>query len=119
MVIDAYEYRKVATFDVPGAYLHTDLYKDKFTILLLEGKFVDIICDINPKYKQHVSFKYGRNTLYLCILKAIYGMIEYALLCRNIYVSVLKNMGFQLNPYVMCMTNKDINSKQCTIAWYV
>ena len=65
----------MATFDVPGAYLQTDLHKDKFTLLLLEGNFGDIKCDINPEYKQHVRFKACRKTLYIRILKAIYEII--------------------------------------------
>ena len=28
-------------------------------------------------------------------------------------------MGFTLNPYDKCMSNKMINGKQCTIAWHV
>ena len=75
MVIDAYDDRKVATFGVPGAYLHRDLPKDKFTLLLLEIKSMDIMYDINPEYKQNARFKYGRKTLYLRIIEAIYGII--------------------------------------------
>ena len=75
MLIDAYEDKKMANFDVSGAYLQTDLPKYKFVLLLLEGKFVDVMCDINPEYKKHVRFKYCRNTLYLCNSKAMYGMI--------------------------------------------
>ena len=29
LVIDAYEVRGVATFDIPGAYLHVDMPKNK------------------------------------------------------------------------------------------
>ena len=119
MVIDAYEDREVATFDVPGVYLQIDLPKYKLTLLLLEGKFVDIICDINPKYKHHARFKDGRKTFYLRIIKAIYWMVESDLLCYELYMSVLKEMGFQLNPYDICAANKDINGKQCAIACYV
>ena len=90
-----------------------------FTLLLLKGNFFDIVCDINPDYKQHVRFKYGRNKLYLRILKVIYGMIESALLWYEIYVSLRKDMGFQLNTYYMCVANKNINGKQCAIDWYV
>ena len=93
MVIDAHKDRKVVSFDVPGAYLQTDLPKDKSTILLLEGKCVDIMCNANTKYKQHFMFKDGRKTLYLLIIKAIYGIIEYALLWYKLYMDVLKNMG--------------------------
>ena len=28
-------------------------------------------------------------------------------------------MGFQINPYDMCVANKHINRKQCTIDWYL
>ena len=99
MVIDSHEGRKVATFDVPGAYLHTYLPKDKFTLLLLEGNFVDIMCDINPEYKQHISTKDSRKTLYLRTLKDICGMIESELLWYELYTSVIKDMSFQINPY--------------------
>ena len=119
MVIDSYEDRKVVTLDVPGVYLQTDLTKDKFTLLLMEGNFLDIMCDINTDYKQNVRFKYGRKTLNLYIIEAIYGIIESALLWYYIYVSVIKDMRFQLNIYYMCVVNNYINGKHCTIAWYV
>ena len=112
MAIDAYEGRKVATFDITGAYLQTDIPKDKFMLILLEGKFVDIMCEINTEYKQHVSTTDGRNTLYLRILKAIYGMIEYALLWYELYGILLKVIGFQINTYDMCVAKKDINRKK-------
>ena len=44
MMIDAFEGRRVATFDVPGAYLQTDLPEEKFALFKLEGQFVDIMC---------------------------------------------------------------------------
>ena len=119
MMIDAYADIKVEIFDPPGAYLQTDLPKVKFTLLLLEGKIVDIMCDINTEYKHQVRFKHGRKILYICILKAIYGIIESDLIWYELYMSVLKNMGFQLNPYDMCVANKDIKWKQCTTAWNV
>ena len=34
-------------------------------------------------------------------------------------MSVLKDMGFQLNPNDMCVVHKDTNGKHCTIVWYV
>ena len=47
VLIDAYEYIKVETLNVPGDYLQKDLPKDKFAILLLEGIFLYIMYDIN------------------------------------------------------------------------
>lgn len=91
----------------------------KFVLLKLEGKFVSIMCEINPEHRKYVTIENGVEVLYLRILKALYGMIESAPLWYELYVSVLKDMGFKLNPYDMCEENKNINDKQCTIAWYV
>ena len=57
--------------------------------------------------------------MYLKILKAIYGMIESALLWYSLYTEVLQKEGFEINPYDRCVANKSIDGTQCTIAWYV
>ena len=41
----AHEKRKVVSFDVPGAFLQADIPKDKFRLLKLEDKYVDIMCE--------------------------------------------------------------------------
>ena len=35
------------------------------------------------------------------------------------YSETLSKEGFEINPYGGCVANKEINSKQCTIMWYV
>ena len=117
LTIDAHERRKVTVFDVPGAYLQIDLPKDKFVLLMLEDQFLDIMCSINPKYYVHVRTEGGRKFFYLRIRKAIYGMVESAFLWYDLFVNALKDMGFVLNPYDMCVAIKTINGKQCTVAW--
>jgi len=42
-LIDAVEYRDVAIFDVPSAFLQASFPEDKFVVVKIEGKFVDII----------------------------------------------------------------------------
>ena len=79
-MIAAHERRRVISFDVPGAYLHADIPKDKFRILKLENNYVDIMCEVNPELNSYVRVENGRKVLYLQILKALYGMIESALL---------------------------------------
>ena len=119
LLINAYEERDTAIFDVPGAYLHAKIPDDKFAILKIEGEFVDIMCDVNPEYKDDVRYENGKKVLYVQILMALYGMIESALLWYTLYVEVLHKEGFEINPYDRCVANKVINGKQCTIAWYV
>ena len=92
-MIDVYEDRKVATLDLPGAFLQTEHPKDKFTLLLQEGKFVGIVFDINPKYKQHVRFKYSRKIFYLRIIKAINGLFESSLLWYELYLGVFNQFS--------------------------
>jgi len=115
----AHEKRKVVSFDVPGAFLQADIPKDKFRLLKLEGKYVDIMCEVNPEYSKNVRIENGKKVLYLQILKALYGMIESALLWYELFVTVLQEQGFELNPYDKCIANKIINGSQCTISWYV
>ena len=119
LAIDAHEKRDVAIFDVPGAYLHAEMPPDKQILLKLKGKFVDIMCDVNPEHKTNIIEEKNQKVLYLWVTRAIYGCIESAMLWYDLYVSVLEKMGFKLNPYDKCVANKIINGKQCTICFYV
>ena len=78
-IIDSIEDRKVQTFDVPGVYLHAEIPEDERVFMKFEKEFIDIMCEVNPEYKEHVRFKNGKKVLYVQVLKAIYGMIESAL----------------------------------------
>ena len=48
LLIEAHEERAVQNFDFPGAYLHASLPDDKVVHMKFEGKFVDIMCKVNP-----------------------------------------------------------------------
>ena len=119
LLVDAHEGRAVGIFDIPGAYLHAEMPKEKLVIMKLRGEFVDIMCEVNPKYKPFVKIENGKKVLYLRVLRAIYGCIESALLWYDLFSSTLAKMGFTINPYDRCVANKIINGKQCTIVWYV
>ena len=84
----------------------------------LVGRFVDIMCEVNPEYKQYVRYERGIKVLYLRVLRAIYGCLESALLWYNLYSTTLVKLGFELNPYDLCVANKIIDGTQCTIAFY-
>ena len=120
-MMDAYEELEVGIFDIPGAYLHAKMEhkKDHRILLVLQYKFVDMMCDVNPKYLPFVQIINGRKVLYLKILRALYGCIESALLWYQLFSSTLVSMGFEINPYDQCVANKTIDGEQCTITWYV
>ena len=84
LVIDSYEKSYVAIADVPGAYLHAEMSSEKLILLKLRGRFVDIMCSINPEYKPHVRYEGKCKALYLRVLRTIYGCLESALLWYNL-----------------------------------
>ena len=96
MVVAAYANRKHATCDVTSAYLHADM--DNFVVIKIQGQIVDILCAKNPSYKDFVVMEDGKQTLYMQLLKALYGCIKPALLWYNLFTDTLKEMGFELNP---------------------
>jgi hypothetical protein len=49
-LMDAIEGRRVATCDIPGAFLQADWPADRDCYLKFEGAMVSMICDIDPKY---------------------------------------------------------------------
>ena len=53
------------------------------------------MCEVNPEYVPHVRMENKNKVLYVQILKALYGMIESALLWYNLYTEVLQNEGFE------------------------
>ena len=58
---------------------------DKFILLNIEGKFVDIMCGVNPKHKKNVHVENLVTVIYIRLLKAIYRYMESALLWYGIY----------------------------------
>ena len=61
----------------------------------------------------------GIKVLYMRVLRSIYGCIKAAMLWYDLYTQKLKELGFELNAYDMCVANKIINGQQCKIFWHV
>ena len=119
LLIDIFEGRDVAIYNIPGAYLHAEMPEEHRVILKIKGKFVDIMCRVNPEFQKHVLIERGRKVLYLQVLRALYGCIRSALLWYNLFSQTLEKEGYVINPYDRCVANKTIDKKQCTMVWYV
>ena len=51
----------------------------------IRGPLVDMLVEIDPMtYKDHVVLKNGKKVLYVHVLKAIYGMLQSAMLFYKI-----------------------------------
>ncbi|KAG7352414.1 reverse transcriptase RNA-dependent DNA polymerase [Nitzschia inconspicua] len=62
----------------------------------------------------------GKKVLYKQLDKALYGAVQRALLFwKKLPTFVVDTLGFEINRYDACVANKIVNSKPCTIAWYM
>ena len=93
LLIDAKEKCDVAIFNIPSAYLHTYMSKHKKMVLKFVGKFIEIMCEVDPRYKRYVRIEGGTKVFYTRIVKALYGCLESALLWYKVYSGVLKEMA--------------------------
>ena len=46
---------------------------DKFSFFKIEGEFMDIIYEVDPKHKKNVRIENGVKVIYLILLKYLYG----------------------------------------------
>ncbi len=77
--IDAKEKREVVTIDIPGAFLHAD--NDDYVIMKMNGSLEELMVKTDPKiYHKYVTIEKGRQVVYLCLQKALYGMMKSVLL---------------------------------------
>jgi hypothetical protein len=117
-VIDAVEGRDVATCDIPGAFMQSDM-KGK-VVMKLEDVMAEIIVKIDPtQYKKYVTKENGKDVIYVILAKALYGTLQAALLFWQNLSTQLQEWEFEINPYDFCVANKTIDGKQCTIIWHV
>jgi hypothetical protein len=116
-IVDAIENRDKAFTDIKGAYLNAKMKDDVH--MKIVGKEVELFCEIDPTLAQYVTIEKGKKILYVKLDKALYGCVQSALLWYELYSNTLKDMGFELNPYDLCVANANIDGKQCTILWYV
>jgi len=117
LITAAIEGRDVAIADVAGAYLKAEM--NDFVLMKLEGATVDIMIELDPSLKDFVAIENGKRVLYMRLMKALYGCVQSALLWYKLFSSTLVSLGFELNPYDLCVANAIIDGKQCTIGWYV
>ena len=84
-VIDAHEGRDVMTADIPNAFIQAEMPElnkgNERVIMKITGVLVEMLVQLNPaSYGPHVVYEKGRKVLYVQVLRAIYGMLQAALL---------------------------------------
>ena len=78
-----------------------------------------MLVQIAPEiYKEYVTYERGNKILYVQVLKAIYGMLQSALLFYMKIKNDLVSSGFEINPYDPCVANKVVKGSQMTVVWH-
>ena len=116
-LIDAVEGRDKAVTDIKGAYLNAKMKDEVFMKIM--GPEIDLFVEIDQDLAKYIAVEKGKRVLYVQLDKALYGCVQSALLWYELYSETLADMGFELNPYDLCVANAVIEGEQCTICWYV
>lgn len=116
---EAHERRCVKVIDCPGAFLKADL--EDHVVMVFRGRLAELMAEVAPKlYRKYIILgKNGEPLLYVKLQKALYGLLQSALLFYKKLAGDLKADGFTLNLYDPCVANKMVNGKQMTVTWHV
>jgi hypothetical protein len=120
-VIDAKQNRDVMTLDIPNAFVQTEISLDgDKTIMKIRGQLVDILLELCPGvYAGYVIDKGKHKIMYVRMLKALYGMLISTILYYKKFRKDIESIGFEVNPYDICVTDRKVNRKQQTVTWHV
>ena len=116
--IDATEERDVATVDILGMFMQSDMEGE--VDMRLEGTMAELFTKLDPKsYIKYICTEKGKALLCARLKKALYGIVQVSLLFWKKLSGILQEWGFELNPYDRYVANQIVNGKQCTIPWHV
>jgi hypothetical protein len=108
-IIDVKEGRDVMMADVPNAFVQTAIEpkeKAERVIMKIRGPLLEMLIELDgQKYEPFVTNESGNKILYVTMLKALYGMLQSALLYYKKYRKDNEDIGFKINPYDSCVAN--------------
>ena len=118
--IAASKRRKVRYYDVPSAFVNTEVDED--VLMIVKGKLAEMMTKIAPQvYRKYVTAdRKGTPILYMKLQKALYGLMRASLLFYRKLRKELEHYGFKINLYYPCVANKMTDGgKQLTVIWHV
>jgi hypothetical protein len=114
--IAAVEERLMMKVDIAGAYLCADIDDKEEVLLELDRELARLAVHFMPELKPYLR---ADGKLICQVTKALYGLIQAALLWYKRLTKKLKEEGFVENGVDPCVMNKMVNGKQVTIVIYV
>jgi hypothetical protein len=120
-VIDAKQNRDVMMLDIPNAFVQTEISLDGDKIIMkIRGQLVDILLELCPGvYDDYVIDEGNHKIIYVRMLKALYGMLISSIMYYKKFRKDIESIGFEVNPYNICVANRKVNGKQQTVRWHV
>ncbi len=118
--IAAKEWQRVRCYNVPSAFVNTDVDKD--VLMVLKGELAEMMVQIALEiYRKYVTLdKKGTKILYVKLQKALYGLIRASLLFYFKLRKECEEYGLKVNPYDPCVANMINKSrKQSTVVWHI
>jgi hypothetical protein len=118
--ITASEKRKVRCYNIPSAFVNTDMDKD--VLMVLKGELAEMMIRIAPQvYRKYVTVdRKGTKILYVKLQKALYGLMRSSLLFYRKLRKEFEKYGMIVNPYNPCIGNKTTEDwNQLMLVWHV
>ena len=112
--VAAIERRHVLKFDVPGAYLNTDIEKELY--LIIDPTMAKIIIQLDKTFEIGLR---KDNSIVVQLMKGQYGCVESAKLWYNHIKQTLEDCGFIINPIDGSVFNCTRLNCQITVAIHV
>jgi histone deacetylase 1/2 len=112
--IAAKEGRRVATFDIGGAFLHSKLAR--VVHMRIAKRLADLMVVLYPEY---AAFQERDGSLVVELRQALYGLVEAANLWYENLSGTLAKLGYEKSTSDPCVFNKWCDGKQCTICLHV
>jgi hypothetical protein len=120
-VIDAKQRRDVMTLDILNAFVQTKIALDEDKIIMkIRGQLIDILLESCPGvYNNYVINEGNNKILYMRMLRALFGMLVSSILYYKKFRKDVEAIGFEVNPYDICVANRTVYGKQQTLTWRV
>ena len=105
---------------VPGGRIHTNCSE-----VVLDRRWIRLVLRSRMSYHAHVgygpyvAFENGRKVLYLQVLRAVYRMLDAALIWYCKLCDNLEGIGFVFNPCDPCVANCFVKGSQQSVRFHV
>lgn len=105
----SYHKAECEVFDIPTAYLNASLKPDKRQVMKLPRHLAELVCEVDPQARQYLQ---QDGSMYVEVLKALYGFPESAKLWYEYMSQALINAGYSKCPMEPCLFKKIIDNNR-------